>query len=37
MTLAEIKAICAASCAIDAKPYGETPASLLAMAKGKKG
>jgi GntR family transcriptional regulator len=36
MTAAEIKAICTASCAIDAEPYGETPASLLAMAKGKK-
>jgi GntR family transcriptional regulator len=37
MTLQEIKALCAASCAIDAQPYSETPASLLAMAKGKKG
>jgi GntR family transcriptional regulator len=36
MTIQEIKALCAASCAIDAEPYGETPASLMAMAKGKK-
>jgi DNA-binding transcriptional regulator YhcF (GntR family) len=36
MTAQEIKAICTASCAIDAEPYGETPASLLAMAKSKK-
>jgi GntR family transcriptional regulator len=36
VTPQEIKAICTASCAIDAEPYGETPASLLAMAKSKK-
>jgi GntR family transcriptional regulator len=36
MTGQEIKAICNASCAIDAQLYGETPASLLAMAKPKK-
>ena len=36
MTAQEIKAISAASCAIDAEPYGEVPASLLAMAKSKK-
>ena len=32
---ADIKAICTASLEIDAEPYGETPASLLAMAKGR--
>jgi hypothetical protein len=36
MTLQEIKALCAASCAINAQPYGETRDSLPAMAKGKK-
>ena len=36
MTAQEIKAVCIASCAIDAAPYGEVPASLLAMAKSKK-
>jgi GntR family transcriptional regulator len=36
MTIQEIKAICAASCAIDVEPYGETPTSLLSMAKSKK-
>ena len=36
MTAQEIKAVCTASCAIDAEPYGETPASLLAMVKSKK-
>ncbi len=36
MTVQEIKAISSACCAIDAEPYGEVPASLLAMAKGKK-
>lgn len=36
MTPQEIKGICNASCAIDAEPYGEAPASLLAMAKSKK-
>ena len=32
----EIKALCMASCAMDAEPYGETPQSLLVMAKAKK-
>ena len=36
MTAQDIKAVCNASCAIDAEPYGETPASLLTMAKSKK-
>ncbi|MCX5759386.1 MAG: GntR family transcriptional regulator [Candidatus Hydrogenedentes bacterium] len=36
MTPQEIKAVCAASCAIDAELYGETPESLLAMVKAKK-
>ncbi len=36
MTPQEIKTVCTASCAIDAEPYGETPPSLLAMAKTKK-
>jgi GntR family transcriptional regulator len=36
MTPQEIKAVCTTSCAIDAEPYGETPQSLLAMAKAKK-
>lgn len=36
MSAQEIKAVCTASCAIDAEPYGETPDALLSMAKGKK-
>ena len=36
MPAQEIKAVCTASCTIDAEPYGEAPASLLAMAKNKK-
>ncbi len=36
MTAQEIKAICTASCATDATPYGETPDALLAMSKAKK-
>ncbi len=36
MTAQEIKAVCVASCAIDAEPYGEVPASLLTAAKSKK-
>jgi len=37
VTLQEIRVVCTASYAIDAKPYGETPEALLAMAKVKKG
>jgi GntR family transcriptional regulator len=36
MTAQEIKAVCTASCATDAAPYGETPESVLALAKVKK-
>jgi len=36
MTAQEIKALCAASCGIDSELYGDTPSSLLALAKGKK-
>lgn len=37
MSASEIKSVCTASCALEAEPYGETPASLLALAKpGKK-
>ncbi|MCX5757660.1 MAG: hypothetical protein NTU83_03975 [Candidatus Hydrogenedentes bacterium] len=36
MTAQEIKAVCTASCATDATPYGETPEALLTMAKVKK-
>jgi len=37
MSATEIKAICAASFASDAGPYGETPDAVLALAKTKKG
>jgi len=36
MTVQEIKTLCAASCSTDSELYGDTPASLLALAKGKK-
>jgi len=37
MTPQEIKAVCTASRATDAEPYGETPEAVLALAKTKNG
>lgn len=36
MSAQDIKAICKASLAVDASPYGETPGAVMALAKKKK-